>query len=63
MDVCKYEIPWYGRCRKRAETDFCSEHKKEKCACGKQASHACGHMGQFMCGAPLCDKHKACRQH
>lgn len=59
-EQCGYEIPWWGVCKKPRP---CKDHAHLKCiikGCGKQATHACPTMGQFMCGAPLCAKHERC---
>lgn len=38
-------------------SDICEEHSKKKCdSCGESATHECSYTGQFVCGAPLCDK-------
>lgn len=43
---------------------FCEKHAKEKCWCGSQAVEGCSHCGQFVCGRPLCEKHKTlCPSH
>ena len=51
---CKYE-PYYRCSNDATHNDYCDEHQDIKCiVCGKQATHACGYLGQFQCGEPLC---------
>mgnify|MGYP001259955189 CR=1 FL=1 len=54
---CRRMMSWAGRCQSTDINDngFCANHAKDRCHCGKQATKECGHAGQFVCGAPLCD--------
>jgi len=54
---CRRSMSWAGQCK---STDinaegFCEKHANDTCHCGKRATKECGHCGQFVCGAPLCD--------
>lgn len=53
---CEWDT--YGRCCADSGTNrFCKEHDKEVCCvCSEKATHGCDYCGQFVCGAPLCDK-------
>ena len=53
---CKWNVAWVGPCQKEAEgkTEYCKEHTKKCCSCGKPATHDCDETGMFVCGAPLC---------
>ncbi len=55
---CRYDLAWVGACGNECdESGICDIHKMEKCkVCGEQATHQCSYTGQFVCGAPLCDK-------
>ncbi len=57
MSACIYSRAWIGRCG--AETvggDYCAAHAQIACSCGEKASLECSYTGQFVCGAPLCDR-------
>lgn len=60
---CRWEC--YGWvCNKTAvEREMCAEHVKKTCYCGAPATHGCNVELQFVCGGPLCDKHRACARH
>ena len=58
MKQCKWSQAWLGRCKGEAGImGYCGEHDSKKCSsCGDPATHDCGQTGQFVCGAPLCDR-------
>lgn len=53
---CSFDVAECGQCGKPCDdTERCSKHKGLKCcSCGAPADHDCDHMGQFVCGSPLC---------
>src|SRR5208283_2613522 len=54
MSTCGFDMAWVGKCKNDSP---CSEHAGKVCAsCGEPASRQCDETGQFVCGAPLCDK-------
>lgn len=61
MGNCIYWPSWQNQCKAECEGDICTKHAAMKCCvCGAQATHECGHTGQFVCGAPLCPN---CEEH
>ena len=55
LKQCQFVIPWAGRCKRISEQDYCEEHRRQKCHCGKQATTGCDSAGSLVCGRPLCD--------
>ena len=56
MSECKFNLACRGPCKAACEGEVCSTHASIKCSvCGAQATSECDHIGQFVCGAPLCD--------
>ncbi len=54
--MCTFNEAWIGTCKEAGEP-FCEKHTQLTCAsCGEQASRTCAQTGQFVCGAPLCEK-------
>ena len=56
MGSCTFGLAWRGQCKATCEGSVCTQHAAVKCCvCGGQATHECGdHIGQFVCGMPLC---------
>ncbi len=59
MNKCIYKNAYViAPCNKDCTENFCEEHLNIKCVvCKKQAYHECNYCSQFVCGAPLCNKH------
>jgi hypothetical protein len=59
---CGYNMNWGGLCQQPQAPGLavCAKHAGVKCAmCGAQAVLDCdSHLGNFECGAPLCQAHK-----
>jgi len=56
---CEWRVAWGARCGKEKAPDhkFCSEHRDQKCGCGKPATEDCGSFaGLGVCGAPKCSE-------
>lgn len=53
--MCKFIRAYIGKCNLEPNNNFCKEHAKVICKCGKQAIHECSQINQFVCGKPLCD--------
>lgn len=57
---CEYIVSYVGRCKEMSDAvGFCDKHRDLRCVeCKGKATCDCDHTGQFVCGAPLCDKCK-----
>lgn len=61
--LCIFCLSWAGFCEQSVITkkEFCKEHVKKICSCGKQAATECGFAGSlFVCGQLLCDDCLCC---
>lgn len=58
-EQCRFDMGYRGRCDQPAlgGSGLCTAHAELACAsCHEPATHECSYEGQFVCGAPLCDK-------
>ncbi len=60
--LCEYDRAWTTVCKKPVKAKkgppICTNHRHNKCWCGKQAVRECCHTGQLVCGFPLCAEHE-----
>jgi hypothetical protein len=57
--TCGFNMGYAGRCASKEvlENGQCKAHQNMCCICKEQlAIESCAHSGQFVCGAPTCDK-------
>lgn len=57
--TCDFNMGYAGRCKSTEiiENGQCKTHQNMCCMCKEQlATESCAHSGQFVCGAPICEK-------